>query len=127
MRSLAIAGVLGFIGVALGAFGAHGLQDWLATLPDGAKRLTWWQTGVQYQLWHALLLVGIGLWRRSDDRSVLRAATVLVVVGCVLFSGSLFAMTLSDMTILGAVTPLGGLAFLGAWACVAIAALRPTA
>ena len=122
MSSLFIAGVLGFFGVALGAFGAHGLQDWLASLPDGAKRMGWWQTGVQYQLWHALLLVSIGLWRRTADSRTLRVATALVLTGCVLFSGSLFAMTLSGITILGAVTPLGGLAFLGAWVCVNVAA-----
>lgn len=124
MRSLAIAGILGFLAVALGAFGAHGLEGWLSTLPEGAKRLAWWHTGVQYQLWHALLLVGIGLWRRTDDSKALQVATVLVFAGCVLFSGSLFAMTLSGIKMLGAITPLGGLAFLGAWLCVVIAARR---
>ena len=123
MPSLVYAGILGFLGVALGAFGAHGLEGWLSTLPDGAKRLGWWHTGVQYQLWHALLLVGIGLWRRAGDTKALRVASALVLAGCVLFSGSLFAMTLSGIKILGAVTPFGGLAFLGAWACVVVAAL----
>ena len=122
MLSLVVAGILGFFGTALGAFGAHGLQDWLHTLPDGAQRLSWWQTGVQYQLWHALLLTGIGVWRRSDDRKALRVATMLVPIGCLLFSGSLFAMTLTGIKALGAITPFGGLAFLGAWTCLVVAA-----
>jgi uncharacterized membrane protein YgdD (TMEM256/DUF423 family) len=127
MRSVSVAGILGFIGVALGAFGAHGLKEWLATLPDGAQRADWWGTGVEYQLCHALLLVGIGLWRRAHDARPLRIASALVVVGTVLFSGSLYAMTLSGIHVLGAITPLGGLAFLGAWACVAVAARRTNA
>jgi uncharacterized membrane protein YgdD (TMEM256/DUF423 family) len=127
MRIIAVAGALGFLGVALGAFGAHGLETSLKEAVDGAKRLAWWHTAVQYQLWHALLLLAVGLWRRLDAAAparLLNAAGVLVVVGVALFSGSLYAMTLSGITKLGMVTPLGGLAFLGAWACVAAAALR---
>lgn len=124
MRVLFVAGLLGFLGVALGAFGAHGLESSLKEAADGAKRLAWWHTAVQYHLWHALLLVGIGLWRRVDDLPALRAGAVLVVVGIALFSGSLYAMTLSGITKLGMVTPIGGLAFLAAWACVCAAALR---
>lgn len=130
MRVLAIAGVLGFLGVALGAFGAHGLESSLREAVDGTKRLAWWHTAVQYQLWHALLLIGIGLWRRLDARApdrLLGAAGVLVVVGVALFSGSLYAMTLSGITKLGMVTPLGGLAFLAAWGCVVAAAVRAEA
>jgi len=130
MPILVVAGVLGFLGVALGAFGAHGLEGAFADAPDAAKRLAWWHTAVQYQLWHALLLVGIGVWRvgvpAARDSRPLRIAGVLVVMGVALFSGSLYAMTLSGITKLGMITPLGGLAFLGAWACVAWAALRRT-
>lgn len=124
MRVLFVAGLLGFFGVALGAFGAHGLESSLKEAADGAKRLAWWHTAVQYHLWHALLLVGIGLWRRVDDLAALRAGAVLVVVGIALFSGSLYAMTLSGITKLGMVTPVGGLALLAAWACICAAALR---
>jgi uncharacterized membrane protein YgdD (TMEM256/DUF423 family) len=127
LRVLTIAAVLGFLGVALGAFGAHGLETSLKEAADGAKRLAWWHTATQYQLWHALLLVGIGLWMRFDAQAparLLRTGAVLVVVGVVLFSGSLYAMTLSGITKLGMVTPLGGLAFLGAWGCLAAAAFR---
>lgn len=126
-NTLAVAGFLGFLGVALGAFGAHGLESSLADAADGAKRLAWWHTAVQYHLWHALLLVGVGLWRRQveDARArALKAAAGLVVVGIALFSGSLYAMTLSGITKLGMITPLGGLAFLGAWIAVAVAAVQ---
>lgn len=122
---LALAGILGFLGVALGAFGAHALKSWLATLPDGADRLAWWHTGVQYHLWHALLLVGIGVWLPSGPSGPLRVAAIAVVAGIALFSGSLYAMTLTGVRVLGAVTPFGGVAFLVAWAALAIAAFRP--
>jgi uncharacterized membrane protein YgdD (TMEM256/DUF423 family) len=122
--SLLLGGALGFVGVALGAFGAHGLKGWLATLADGADRLAWWQTGVQYHLWHALLLVALGLWPGGDEVRALRLGRISTVAGIALFSGSLYAMTLSGIRPLGAVTPFGGLAFLAAWICVALAARR---
>ena len=104
--------IFGFLAVLLGAFGAHALKD---AVP--AESLEWWRTGVLYQMFHALLLVGIGIWRPT-----LRLAPALASVGIVLFSGSLYAMTLSGIRALGIVTPFGGLAFLGAWAAVAWAA-----
>lgn len=124
MRTLLLAGILGFLGVALGAFGAHGLQSAFAEAPDAAKRLAWWQTAVQYHLWHALLLVGIGVWQRTEDARLLGAATWLTLAGIVLFSGSLYAMTLSGITKLGMITPIGGTALLAAWICVAVVAAR---
>jgi uncharacterized membrane protein YgdD (TMEM256/DUF423 family) len=128
-RSLVAAGLLGFLGVALGAFGAHALKDWLATLADGPDRLAWWQTAVSYHLWHALLLFGAGLWRASTPagspvNGPLQGAAVACALGIALFSGSLYAMTLTGIRVLGAVTPLGGVAFLVAWGCIAWAALR---
>src|SRR5688572_27124887 len=115
------AGILGFLGVALGAFGAHGLKGWLAPMADGAERLAWWNTGVQYHLWHALLLVGMAL---LPSTKVTRVGGALCVAGIALFSGSLYVMTLTGIKILGAVTPFGGLAFLGAWVCVVVAGKR---
>ena len=117
MPDMKLAAIFGFLAVLLGAFGAHALKDWLASLPDGADRLGWWKTGVEYQMFHALLLVGI-----AASGKPMRAATVLVAVGILLFSGSLYAMTLSGIRLLGAITPFGGLAFLGAWAMVFVAA-----
>lgn len=114
----------GFIGVALGAFGAHGLRKAIGTLPDGAKRLEWWETASRYHLLHALFIVGCAL---AADRlpGVLAARAAWVAfAGILLFSGSLYAMTLSGVRALGAVTPIGGLFLLAAWLLLALAALR---
>jgi uncharacterized membrane protein YgdD (TMEM256/DUF423 family) len=118
---LILAGVLGFLGVALGAFGAHGLKKRLEGLPDAEQRLTWWQTGAQYHLIHALAIgLSAVIASRSPGGTV---AGWLFLGGVVLFSGSLYAMTLTGKRALGAVTPIGGLLFLGGWAAVTMAAL----
>jgi uncharacterized membrane protein YgdD (TMEM256/DUF423 family) len=112
----------GFLAVAAGAFGAHALRDRLT-----AAMLDVFQTGVTYQMYHALALVGVGilLARFSIDGSVwLTAAGWLFVGGSVLFSGSLYALSLSGATWLGAITPLGGIAFLVGWLAVAIGIWR---
>lgn len=114
--SLFLAGVMGFLGVALGAFGAHGLRAFLAGKPDAEQRLAWWQTGAQYHLVHAL---AIGL-----AAAVSTAAAWLFLAGIVLFSGSLYLMTLTGKRALGAVTPLGGVFFLAGWIAIAVAAAR---
>lgn len=113
---LAASGISGFLAVALGAFGAHGLQGRLESLSDGAKRLGWWQTAAHYHLVHALALsvVAFAITRAPQARF----AGLAFVVGSVLFSGSLYAMALGGPRWLGAVTPLGGLAFLAGWAIV---------
>jgi uncharacterized membrane protein YgdD (TMEM256/DUF423 family) len=121
---LATSGVLGFLGVALGAFGAHGLARRLSALPDFAKRMEWWHTGTTYHLVHALA-VAIAAWLAS--RGAGGAATVAggcFVAGIALFSGSLYVMTLTGLRALGAVTPIGGLLFLAGWAAVVAGALR---
>lgn len=125
--ALVLAGALGFLAVALGAFGAHALKGWLAAQPDGDVRLAWWNTGVQYHAWHALLLMGVGVWLASAPPAAigpLRVAMIAAPVGIALFSGSLYAMTLTGVRALGAITPLGGAAFLVAWGAVAWAAWR---
>lgn len=123
VRFAVIAAVLGFLAVALGAFGAHGLESALKDLPDGAKRLAWWRTGVDYHFWHALLAaVLVALVGKLPQRR-LALSLGCVVAGVVLFSGSLYAMTLTGITALGMVTPIGGVAFLGAWAALGWAAL----
>jgi uncharacterized membrane protein YgdD (TMEM256/DUF423 family) len=104
----------------MGAFGAHGLKARLS--PD---LLSAWQTGVQYHLWHALGLILIGLCAALvPDGPWLRAAGILLLAGILLFSGSLYALALGAPRGLGAVTPLGGLAFLLGWAALAVAAMR---
>lgn len=121
--SLIIAAVAGFLGVALGAFGAHGLKRKLTPAPDGAQRLEWWQTGSHYHLMHALA-IGLCAVRPSPVHHGSAVAPWLFLLGIALFSGSLYAMTLTGVRKLGAVTPLGGLAFLAGWAALGWNALK---
>ena len=121
---LLLAGLNGFLAVALGAFGAHGLKGRLEPLADGALRLGWWQTAAQYHLAHALALGLVALLADRVGGGLPRTAGWAFQVGILLFSGSLYAMTLGGVRALGAVTPLGGVALLVGWACVAMAALR---
>jgi uncharacterized membrane protein YgdD (TMEM256/DUF423 family) len=116
-----LAAVLGFLGVALGAFGAHGLKKRLAGSPDGEQRLAWWQTGAQYHQVHALAIgLAAVISARAPGGTL---AGWLFLGGIALFSGSLYTMTLTGKRALGAVTPIGGLLLLAGWAAVAVAAL----
>jgi uncharacterized membrane protein YgdD (TMEM256/DUF423 family) len=110
---LTASGISGFLAVALGAFGAHGLQARLADAADGAKRLSWWQTAAHYHLMHALALAVVAFVIAHAPQA--RYAGLGFVVGTVLFSGSLYVMALGGPRWLGAVTPLGGAAFLIGW------------
>ncbi len=114
----------GFLAVALGAFGAHGLKTRLADLPDVARRLAWWDTASHYHLLHALALGLLALAVERVPAVWVGRAGVAMQVGIVLFSGSLYAMTLSGVTALGAVTPLGGVGLLIGWLSLGIGALR---
>lgn len=108
------------LGVALGAFGAHGLKS--RVTPD---LLVVWQTGVQYHLAHALglLLIGI-LCQMIPDPAMVRNAGWAILVGIILFSGSLYVMVLSGVRVLGIITPFGGVAFLIGWLLLIIAAWK---
>src|SRR6188768_3258318 len=110
---LTASGISGFLAVALGAFGAHGLQTRLADLADGAKRLSWWQTAAHYQLMHALALGLVALVIARAPQA--RFAGFGFVLGSLLFSGSLYVMALGGPRWLGAITPFGGAAFLVGW------------
>jgi uncharacterized membrane protein YgdD (TMEM256/DUF423 family) len=110
---LTASGISGFLAVALGAFGAHGLQARLADAADAAKRLSWWQTAAHYHLMHALALAVVAFVIAHAPRA--RYAGVAFAVGTLLFSGSLYVMALGGPRWLGAVTPLGGAAFLVGW------------
>lgn len=121
--ALLLASLAGFSGVALGAFGAHGLKSRLARVADGEQRLAWWQTGAQYHLAHALA-IGLAAVRPSPAGSGSALAPWLFLAGIALFSGSLYTMALTGIRKLGAVTPIGGLAFLAGWAALAYHALR---
>jgi uncharacterized membrane protein YgdD (TMEM256/DUF423 family) len=114
---LRVAAILGASAVALGAFGAHGLKAWLAEDVDGPQRLAWWTTGAHYQLVHAALaaVLGVVLLTTSSPSPWLRRGVLLCIAGTVLFSGSLYAMTITNIRVLGAVTPLGGASFIAAW------------
>jgi uncharacterized membrane protein YgdD (TMEM256/DUF423 family) len=116
------AGILGFLAVALGAFGAHGLKARLMPLPDGALRLEWWSTAAHYHLVHALALAIVGILAGRSSSAAVAVAALGFVIGIVLFSGSLYVMTLTGVRALGAVTPFGGLAFLVGWASIAVIA-----
>ena len=112
-------GIFGFLGVALGAFGAHGLEGRL-TPAD----LAIFETAARYQMYHALalLLVAVSLTRGGGGASPLAGWGFMV--GIALFSGSLYLMLLTGQRWLGAVTPLGGLAFLVGWAALAWSFVR---
>lgn len=106
------------LAVGLGAFAAHGLKARLA-----ADLLAVFEVGVRYQMYHALGLLAVAWACARWPGAAATAAGVLFVVGTVLFSGSLYALSLSGLRWLGVVTPIGGLAFLAGWACLAWAAL----
>ncbi|MCS7060760.1 MAG: DUF423 domain-containing protein [Anaerolineae bacterium] len=108
------------LAVALGAFGAHGLR---AVLP--ADMLVNFETGVRYQMYHALaLLTAAFALTRWPGSSLLVAAGWLFLGGIVIFSGSLYLMALTGWRWLGAIMPLGGIAFIAGWACLCLAALE---
>ena len=109
------------LAVILGAFGAHGLKARVT-----AEQLAWWHTGVDYHVWHALGLFGIGLLLLNQPAlGAAKPAGWLLQAGIVIFSGSLYAMTLGAPRWFGAITPIGGLAFIAGWAVLAWASLRP--
>lgn len=122
---LLVSGVSGFLAVAFGAFGAHGLEKRLASLPDHADRMRWWTTGAHYHLVHA---VAIGVAAVAVARFASASTSGwLFLAGTLLFSGSLYVMTLTGIRVLGAVTPFGGLLMLAGWANLAYAAYRASA
>jgi uncharacterized membrane protein YgdD (TMEM256/DUF423 family) len=114
-KILATGALLGFLGVAAGAFGAHALRAHLTP-----EHLAIYQTGVQYQMYHALAIVAVGAQTRYD----LAKVAWLFSVGILIFSGSLYLLAITGITWLGAITPVGGLAFLGGWTLLAWKALK---
>jgi uncharacterized membrane protein YgdD (TMEM256/DUF423 family) len=110
----------GFIAVAAGAFGAHALKARLTP-----ELLATFETAARYQMYHALALIAVALGQQRAGPSVLWSwAGWLFIAGTVLFSGSLYVLALTGVRWLGAITPLGGLAFLAGWLLMAVAALR---
>jgi uncharacterized membrane protein YgdD (TMEM256/DUF423 family) len=115
----ALGSVSGFLGVAIGAFAAHALKGRVA--PD---LLMVFETGVRYQIYHALALLAVGWACTRWPGKAVNASGWLFVAGTLIFSGSLYALSLSGARWLGAVTPLGGLALLAGWLCLAWAAWK---
>jgi uncharacterized membrane protein YgdD (TMEM256/DUF423 family) len=115
-KTLVAAGAINAgIAVAAGAFAAHGLRDRLE-----ARALEIFETAARYQMYHALAMILAAVIATSGART----AGWIFQAGIIVFSGSLYALSLTDVKILGAITPLGGLAFLAGWAWLAISALR---
>jgi uncharacterized membrane protein YgdD (TMEM256/DUF423 family) len=112
---LLVAAILGFLGVALGAFGAHGLRSRLSP-----EMLAVFETAVRYQMYHvfALLIVSTAIGHLGNARLLVMAGWFFIA-GTLIFSGSLYALAVTGTSALGAITPFGGLALLIGWACLA--------
>lgn len=109
--------ILGFLGVALGAFAAHGLKQRLPV-----EMLIVFETGVRYHMYHALALLAVGLTVARGPSTALAAAGWLFVAGIAIFSGSLYALAITGVRTLGMITPVGGVAFLAGWIAFAVGA-----
>jgi uncharacterized membrane protein YgdD (TMEM256/DUF423 family) len=118
---LMLAAFFGFTGVGLGAFAAHGLKNRLTP-----EYLAIFHTGVTYQLVHTLALLGVALLATQIPGRLVTWAGASFAIGILLFSGSLYVLTLTGVSKLGIVTPFGGLAFLIGWLCLGLAAWRLT-
>lgn len=123
MRKMLILGAI-FAGLAvgIGAFGAHALKETLGSYH------TTFETGVQYQMFHATAILIVGLLLGKLDSRLLRTAGYLFATGIILFSGSLYVLSITKVSVLGAITPLGGVAFIAGWICfiIAVAKDKPT-
>ncbi|MEM6295497.1 MAG: DUF423 domain-containing protein [Myxococcota bacterium] len=111
--ALAVGAALGLLGVAAGAFGAHGLRDAVS-----ARDLEIWQTAAHYQQLHAVMLVAVAALAARGWSKSLHVASIAFVVGIVIFAGTLYAIVLGGPRVLGAVTPIGGLCLMAGWAAL---------
>jgi uncharacterized membrane protein YgdD (TMEM256/DUF423 family) len=117
---LSIASILGFLSVALGAFGAHAIKE---RIP--ADMLDVYKTGVQYQVYHTLAIFGIALLLKFfPDNRMFTLSGWFFLVGIIVFSGSLYGLSLSGIKVLGAITPIGGLCFLTGWALLLVGTFK---
>jgi uncharacterized membrane protein YgdD (TMEM256/DUF423 family) len=116
---VALGSLLMLLGVAAGAFAAHGLKAHLS-----ADNLDIWQTGARYHIYHALALFAVAFAATRWQSSLISTAGWLFVAGVAVFAGSLYLLAVTNVKWLGAITPIGGLCFLAGWACLALGALR---
>jgi len=116
---LLIACVFGFLAVALGAFGAHGLKNIFDDYSMGI-----YKTAVEYQFWHSLALLGVGLLSRWGNPAVLKYSGCACSFGMLVFSGSLYALAFTKLKWLGAITPLGGVSFMVGWVLLGVASFQ---
>ena len=116
---LAVGALLGFLGVAAGAFGAHAIRERVSP-----ERLDIWKTASDYQVWHALATIVAGFAAVRWASGSAAAAGWSFVFGVLAFSGSLYAVALTDRRKLGSLTPIGGVLLLAGWALLLIAAIR---
>lgn len=110
-KNLALGSIFIFIGIALGAFGAHAFRPTLLT----HQTLAIWQTAVDYQMWHGISLLALAGVEQYLRHRFYRIISWLILVGVFLFSGSLYVLALTNIKILGAITPIGGIFLLMAW------------
>jgi len=116
---ITVGSALAFFAVAAGAFGAHGLKNILSP-----QMLEVYHTAVDYHMWHAIGLLIIGLLQQHKPSSLLSKSAYFMLTGISLFSGSLYAMSLSGYKMLGIITPIGGICLLIAWALLAMASTK---
>ena len=120
---LAIAAIFGGLSVAAGAFATHALKERLSE-----RSLEIFETGARYQMYHALALVLVALLIRISGEQFSQPALIAAgwnfIIGILIFSGSLYALSLTGIKTIGAITPLGGAAFIAGWGALAIAALN---
>jgi uncharacterized membrane protein YgdD (TMEM256/DUF423 family) len=120
-KTILIAGsLLGFLSVGLGAFGAHAFKDFLTS----ANRLGTYETAVQYQMYHALALVALGIIGHLFPQTDFSLVGFLFLAGIFIFSGSLYLLCATGIKWLGAITPLGGIGFLGGWLLLAFKIMK---
>jgi uncharacterized membrane protein YgdD (TMEM256/DUF423 family) len=129
---LLTAALLGGLSVALGAFGAHGLESRLKE-PDGSisaeaqRKIANWETAARYQMYHALAILAIGCLLSQRRSMLLQIAAAAMTAGVLIFSGCLYALVLTGQRVLGAIVPIGGVLMLIGWALLAIAVVRQDA
>lgn len=123
-RFATLAATLSGLAVALGALGAHAVKGWLSTRAEADVRLAWWETATRFHFFHALGLFAVAVLLKHAQSRIAAAAGWLLLLGVVLFSGSLYAMTLTGNRALAVFTPFGGVSFLAGWVCFLVAARR---